>query len=63
MLLSSGFIALHFNVFMAHVVIPIMWEGRASLDSFSFYKNWFFTLAHKIWFLKKLGWGCLETSF
>jgi hypothetical protein len=22
-----------------------------------FYKNWFLALAHKIWFLKKTGWG------
>jgi hypothetical protein len=33
MLLSSGFIALHLNVFMADVVIPIIWEERAATSN------------------------------
>jgi hypothetical protein len=35
---------------------------RPCLDPLSFYKIWFLAIAYKNWFLKKTGWGCLETS-
>jgi hypothetical protein len=40
-----------------------LWILRACLDPLSFYKKYFLAIAQKNWFLKEIGWGCLETSF
>jgi uncharacterized membrane protein len=44
----------NFNDKIGYCEKPII-KLRACLNPLSFYKNWFLALAHKNWFLKKLG--------